>query len=155
FFILTNSGGAKDFRIMTAPVSDPRETNWTELVPHEPGRLILSVMGFRDHLVRLERKEGLTRIVVRNRATAEEHVVASEEEAYRLGLAGSYDYDTDVLRFSHSSMTSPAQVYDYDIRTRDRVLLKTQGGPSGHSPDAYVSRRLLAPAPDGELVPVS
>jgi oligopeptidase B len=155
FFILTNSGGAKDFRIMTAPVSDPRETNWTELVPHEPGRLILSVMGFRDHLVRLERKEGLPRIVVRNRATGEEHVVAFEEEAYSLGLAGSYEYDTDIIRFSYSSMTTPAQVYDYDMRTRERVLLKTQEVPSGHNPDDYVTRRLLAPAPDGELVPVS
>ena len=155
FFILTNSGGAKDFRIMTAPVSDPRETNWTELVPHEPGRLILSVMGFRNHLVRLERKEGLPRIVVRNRATGEEHVVAFEEEAYSLGLAGSYEYDTDIIRFSYSSMTTPAQVYDYDMRTRERVLLKTQEVPSGHNPDDYVTRRLLAPAPDGELVPVS
>ncbi len=155
FFILTNSGGAKNFRIMTAPVSDPRETNWTELVPHEPGRLILSVMGFRNHLVRLERKEGLPRIVVRNRATGEEHVVAFEEEAYSLGLAGSYEYDTDIIRFSYSSMTTPAQVYDYDMRTRERLLLKTQEVPSGHNPDDYVTRRLLAPAPDGELVPVS
>ena len=155
FFILTNSGGAKDFRIMTAPVSDPREANWTELVPHEPGRLILSVMGFRDYLVRLERKEGLPRIVVRDRATGEEHVVAFEEEAYSLGLAGSYEYDTDVIRFSYSSMTTPAQVYDYDMRTRERVLLKTQEVPSGHIADDYVTRRLLAPAADGQLVPVS
>ena len=155
FFVLTNSGGAKDFRIMTAPVADPREANWTELVPHEPGRLILSIMGFRDYLVRLERKEGLPRIVVRDRATGEEHVVAFEEEAYSLGLSGSYEYDTDIIRFSYSSMTTPAQVYDYDMRTRERVLLKTQEVPSGHNPDDYVTRRLLAPAPDGELVPVS
>lgn len=155
FFILTNSGGAKDFRIMTAPVSDPREENWTELVPHEPGRLILSVMGFRDYLVRLERKDGLPRIVVRHRATGEEHVVAFEEEAYSLGLAGSYEYDTDIIRFSYSSMTTPAQVYDYDMRTRERVLLKTQEVPSGHNADDYVTRRLLAPAADGQLVPVS
>jgi oligopeptidase B len=155
FFILTNSGGAKDFRIMTAPVADPREENWTELVPHEPGRLILSIMGFRDYLVRLERKEGLPRIVVRNRATGDEHVVAFEEEAYSLGLSGSYEYDTDIIRFSYSSMTTPAQVYDYDMRTRERVLLKTQEVPSGHNPDDYVTRRLLAAAPDGELVPVS
>ncbi|WP_421929218.1 S9 family peptidase [Neoaquamicrobium sediminum] len=155
FFVLTNSGGAKDFRIMTAPVSDPREANWTELVPHEPGRLILSVMGFRDYLVRLERKDGLPRIVVRHRATGDEHVVAFEEEAYSLGLAGSYEYETDIIRFSYSSMTTPAQVYDYDMRTRERVLLKTQEVPSGHNPDDYVTRRLLAPSADGELVPVS
>lgn len=155
FFVLTNSGGAKDFRIMTAPVSDPREENWTELVPHEPGRLILSAMGFRDYLVRLERKDGLPRIVVRDRASGDEHIVAFEEEAYSLGLSGSYEYDTDIIRFTYSSMTTPAQVYDYDMRTRQRVLLKTQEVPSGHDPENYVTRRLMAPAADGELVPVS
>ena len=155
FFILTNSGGAKDFRIMTAPAADPREENWTELVPHEPGRLILSVMGFKDYLVRLERKDGLPRIVVRERATGSEHVVAFDEEAYSLGLAGSYEYDTDVIRFSYSSMTTPAQVFDYNMTTRERTLLKTQEVPSGHDAGEYVTRRLMAPAPDGELVPVS
>lgn len=155
FFILTNSGGARDFRVMAAPVSDPREENWVELVPHEPGRLILSILAFRDHLVRLERKDGLPRIVVRERAGGAEHVIAFDEEAYSLGLAGSYEYDTAVIRFSYSSMTTPTQVYDYDMRTRERVLLKTQEVPSGHDPDAYVTRRLMAKADDGELVPVS
>ncbi|EXL10089.1 S9 family peptidase [Aquamicrobium defluvii] len=155
FFILTNEGGAKDFRIMTAPATDPRRENWKELVPHQPGRLILSVMGFRDYLVRLERFEGLPRIIVRERATGEEHAIAFDEEAYSLGMAGSYEYDTDVLRFSYSSMTTPAQVFDYDMGTRERTLLKTQEVPSGHDPDAYVTRRLMATAQDGETVPVS
>ena len=69
FFILTNADGAKDFKIVTAPAADPRRDNWTELVPHEPGRLILSVLSFKDFLVRLERKDGLPRIVVRDRAS--------------------------------------------------------------------------------------
>ncbi|MCO5147772.1 MAG: S9 family peptidase [Aquamicrobium sp.] len=155
FFILTNSGGAKDFRIMTAPVSDPREENWRELVPHEPGRLILSILAFRDWLVRLERRDGLPRIVVRARAGGEEHVIAFDEEAYSLGLNGSHEYDTDVIRFSYSSMTTPAQVFDYDMRTRERTLLKTQEVPSGHDPEDYVTRRLMARAGDGELVPIS
>lgn len=155
FFILTNSGGAKDFRIMTAPVADPREENWQELVPHEPGRLILSVMAFRDWLVRLERKDGLPRIVVRERASGAEHVIAFDEEAYSLGLAGSYEYDTDIIRFTYSSMTTPAQVFDYDMKTRQRTLLKTQEVPSGHDPENYVTRRLMATAQDGEQVPVS
>jgi oligopeptidase B len=155
FFILTNSGGAKDFRIMTAPVADPRPENWTEFVPHEPGRLILAIMGFRDHLVRLERKDGLPRIVVRERASGEEHMIAFDEEAYSLGLVGSLEYDTSVIRFSYSSMTTPSQLFDYDMKTRERTLLKTQEVPSGHDPENYVTRRLMAKAEDGELVPVS
>jgi len=155
FFILTNADGAKDFKIMSAPAASPGRANWREIVPHEPGRLILSIAGFRNFLVRLERKDGLPRIVIRERATGEEHAIFFEEEAYSLGLGGSAEYDTDTIRFTYSSMTTPAQVFDYDMRTRERRLLKTQEVPSGHNPDDYVTRRLMAPAPDGELVPVS
>jgi oligopeptidase B len=155
FFILTNADGARDFKVMTAPAADPARANWTELVPHEPGRLILAIIGFSGHLARLERKDGLPRIVVRERASGEEHVIAFDEEAFSLGLSGAYEYDTETLRFSYSSMTTPAQVFDYDMRTRERVLLKTQEVPSGHDPEQYVTRRLAAPAGDGETVPVS
>ncbi|RWM05590.1 MAG: S9 family peptidase [Mesorhizobium sp.] len=155
FFILTNADGAKDFKIMTAPVENPARANWTELVPHEPGRLILSALGFKRHMVRLERKEGLPRIVVRERASGEEHFISFDEEAFSLGLSGSYEYDTEVMRFTYSSMTTPAQVFDYNMRTRERVLLKTQEVPSGHDPEHYVTRRLMAPAADSELVPIS
>ena len=155
FFILTNADGAKDFKIMEAPVADPRRENWREIVPHEPGRLILSVVGFARHMVRLERKDGLPRIVVRDRASGEEHLISFAEDAYSLGLGGSLEYDTDTFRFSYSSMTTPTQLFDYDMVTRERTLLKTQEVPSGHDPERYVTRRLMAPAPDGELVPIS
>ncbi len=155
FFILTNADGAKDFKIVTAPISDPSRANWRDLVPHQPGRLILSILSFKDFLVRLERKDGLPRIVVRDRKSGEEHLIAFDEEAFSLGLAGAYEYDTDVMRFIYSSMTTPAQVFDYNMHSRERVLLKTQEVPSGHDPEQYVTRRLMAPSHDGELVPVS
>ncbi|WP_144378568.1 S9 family peptidase [Mesorhizobium amorphae] len=155
FFVLTNADGAKDFKVMAAPAHDPVRANWKEIVPHEPGRLLLSIIGFKDFLVRLERKDGLPRIVVRERASGEEHLISFAEEAFSLGLSGSYEYDTDVVRFSYSSMTTPAQVFDYDMRTRQRTLLKTQEVPSGHDASHYVTRRLMAPSHDGELVPVS
>jgi oligopeptidase B len=72
----------------------------------------------------MERENGLPRIVVRDRASGEEHAIAFDEEAYSLGLMGSYEYDTDIIRFSYSSMTTPVQVFDYDMRTRERTLLK-------------------------------
>ncbi|MET0600329.1 MAG: S9 family peptidase [Mesorhizobium sp.] len=155
FFILTNADGAKDFKIMTAPAADPVRANWRDLVPHEPGRLILSILSFREYLVRLERKDGLPRIVVRHRGSGDEHLIDFDEEAFSLSLSGAYEYDTRVMRFTYSSMTTPAQVFDYDMETRERVLLKTQEVPSGHDPEDYVTRRLMAPSHDGELVPVS
>lgn len=155
FFILTNADGAKDFKIMTAPASAPERANWAELVTHEPGRLILSILSFKDYLVRLERKDGLPRIVIRELKSGDEHLIAFDEEAFSLGLSGSYEYDTEVMRFSYSSMTTPSQLFDYNMRSRERTLLKTQEVPSGHDPEHYVTRRLMAPSHDGELVPVS
>ncbi len=155
FYILTNSDGAKDFKIMSTPTNNPGRENWTEVVAHEPGRLILSVLAFERHLVWLERKDGLPRIVIRERESGDEHMIAFDEEAYSLGLAGSYEYDTDVIRFSYSSMTTPSQVFDYNMATRERVLLKTQEVPSGHIPADYVTSRLMAPGHDGALIPVS
>ncbi|MCY6381536.1 S9 family peptidase [Hoeflea prorocentri] len=155
FYILTNADGAKDFKIVEAPTDAPGRENWRDVVPHAPGRLILSHMVFAGHLIWLERQDGLPRIIIRDRASQEEHAIAFDEEAYSLGLQGSYEYDTEVIRFSYSSMTTPSQQFDYNMRTRERVLLKTQEVPSGHDPDAYVTRRVMAPSHDGTPVPVS
>jgi oligopeptidase B len=153
--ITTNSAGAEDFRICTAPLAAPEMANWRELVPHRPGRLILEAIAFKGHLARFEREDGLPRIVIRRFADASEHAIAFAEEAYALGMSGGYEFDTTTLRFTYSSMTTPVQVFDYDMEQRARVLRKTQEVPSGHDPADYVTRRLDAPARDGERVPVS
>jgi oligopeptidase B len=153
--ILTNSGGAEDYRIVEAPANNPAPDTWHEIEPHRPGRLILDVVAYKDFLVRLEREDGLPRIVVRRFADGEEHEIAFDEEAYALGLSHGYEYDTNTLRFTYSSMTTPAQVFDYDMATRERTLRKTQEIPSGHDPSLYVTRRVMAPAEDGETVPIS
>ncbi|MGO9173319.1 MAG: S9 family peptidase [Rhodomicrobium sp.] len=153
--VLTNANGAEDYKIAEAPLDSPGRGNWRDLVPHKPGRLILDIVCFKDYLVRLEREDGLPRIVVRRFADGEEHAIAFAEEAYSLGMSEGYEYDTETLRFTYSSMTTPRQVYDYNMRTRERILRKTQEVPSGHNPDLYVTRRVFAPAGDGETVPVS
>lgn len=155
FFILTNADGAKDFKIMQAPVGAPQKENWEEIVPHKPGRLILSVSAYRNHLVWMERENGLPRIVIRDRVSGDEHAIAFDEEAYALGFHGAMEYDTDVVRFSYSSMTTPSELYDYNMSTRARTLLKRDEVPSGHDPADYVTRRVMAPAQDGEEVPVT
>jgi oligopeptidase B len=153
--ILTNSDGAEDYRIVEAPTAKPGRENWREIEPHRPGRLILDVVAFKDFLVRLERENGLPRIVVRRYADGDEHAIAFDEEAYALGISPGYEYDTPILRFTYSSMTTPAQVFDYNMSTRTRELRKTQEIPSGHDASLYVTRRVMAPAKDGETVPVS
>jgi len=153
--ISTNAGGADDFKLVTAPADAPGRENWTDYLPYEPGRLIKAVAAYKNHLIRLEVRNALPRIVVRRLSDGAEHTIAFDEEAYSLGLGGSYEYETGVMRFTYSSMTTPARVYDYDMETRERILRKEQEVPSGHNPADYVTRRVHAPAHDGESVPVS
>ncbi len=153
--VLTNADGAEDYKLVEAPLASPGRENWRDLVPHKPGRLILEFTCLKDYLVRLEREDGLPRIVIRCFADGQEHAIAFDEEAYSLGMSEGYEYDTESLRFTYSSMTTPRQTFDYNMRTRERVLRKTQEVPSGHNPADYVTRRVLAPSWDGETVPVS
>jgi oligopeptidase B len=155
FYLLTNADGAEDFKVVTAPVVSPGRARWRDLVPHVPGRLILDFTVYRDHLVRLERESSLPRIVIRDLKSGAEHAIAFDEEAYSLGTIDGFEFDTAMLRFTYSSMTTPSRIYDYDMGTRARVLLKEEEVPSGHNPDDYVTRRVFAPAADGETVPVS
>ena len=154
-YISTNADEAEDFKIAVAPLENPGRSNWRDLIAHKPGRLILSMTVFSDWLVRLEREDGLPRIVVRTLASGEEHAIAFAEEAYSLGMSGGYEFTTDTLRMTYSSMTTPAETWDYNMRSRERVLRKRQEVPSGHEPADYVTRRLFAPAEDGEMIPIT
>ncbi|MGO4572842.1 S9 family peptidase [Microvirga sp. 2TAF3] len=153
--ILTNADGAEDFKLMTAPAANPGRANWRDLVPYRPGVMILFVMALARHLVRLEREDAKPRIVVREIATGREETIAFPEDTYSLGVDPGYEFDTDVIRFRYSSLKTPSEVTDYDLRTGGRTLRKRQEVPSGHNPDDYVTHRLFATAPDGEQVPVS
>ncbi|MEZ0171764.1 S9 family peptidase [Microvirga sp. TS319] len=153
--ILTNADRAEDFKIVTAPVDAPARTNWTDLIPYRPGIMILSVVALARYLVRLERENASPRIVLREIATGREESIAFDEEAYSLGFTPGYEFDTDVIRYHYSSLTTPNEVTDYNLRTGERTLRKRQEVPSGHNPADYVTRRLFATAPDGEQVPIS
>ncbi len=155
FYILTNRDGAEDFRIVATPDHMTNPEHWHEVVPHVPGRLILNFAILANHLVRFERLDSLPRIVVRELASGEEHDIVFDEEAYSLGLSVGLEFDTTMIRFSYSSMTTPARTYDYDMVTRERILVKEQEVPSGHDAGDYITRRIMAKSHDGEVVPVS
>ena len=154
-YILTNADGATDFKIVTAPVDAPAHEAWRDWLAHEPGAYVIAQVLFAGHHARLERVGGLPRIVVSDPESGAAHTVAFEEEAYDLSLLPGYEFGTETLRFVYSSMTTPRQTYDYDMRTRVRTLRKTQEVPSGHDPADYVTRRLAAVSHDGAEVPVS
>ncbi len=151
----TNADGAEDYKLVTAPLDDPRRENWTDLVPHREGVLVEGFEVLARHLVRLEVEDALPRIVVRDLLDDHEHAIAFDEAAYSLGSSAGYEYDTTTIRYVYSSPTRPSEVWEYDCATRERALLKVTEIPSGHDPSDYVTGRLLATAPDGEQVPVT
>ena len=148
-FILTNANGAIDFKIVTAPLSAPEPANWRDLIPHREGIYIIDIDLYSGHLVRLERANALPAIIIRDLKTGDEHAIAFDETAYSLDTIGGYEFDTTNLRFSYSSMTTPSEVYDYDMASRTRQLRKRQEIPSGHDPAHYVTTRIMATAQDG------
>ncbi|WFU25201.1 S9 family peptidase [Bradyrhizobium sp. CB1717] len=154
-FILTNADDAIDFKIVTAPLASPERKNWRDLIPYRPGIYIIDLDLYAGHLVRLERANALPSVVIRDLATNDEHAIAFDEAAYSLDTMGSYEFETTNLRFAYSSMTTPSEVYDYDMVKRTRTLRKRQEIPSGHNAADYVTTRIMAKAKDGAEVPVS
>lgn len=155
WLILTNADGAEDFMVARAPIGTPNREAWAPLVPERSGRLIEGVLVFEDWLVRQELEDAESRIVIRALATGEEHVIEQPDPCVEVGLIPGMEYRTQTLRFAMSGFAQPSQVFDYDMATRERVLKKTQEIPSGHDPAAYVTRRLMATAADGERIPIS
>ncbi len=154
--VRTNADGAEDFKLALTPLASTARENWRDLVPHRRGDLsaqhdaargLAGAAGTRGQPAAHRRAAP--------RKTGEEHAIAFPEEAYSLGAESGYEFVTDRLRFHYSSMTTPNEVWDYDLKSRARTLRKRQEVPSGHDPAAYVTRRLQAKAPDGETVPVS
>ena len=157
FLILTNADNAVDFKIMTAPIDQPGRANWTDVIPHEAGRMIVGISAYQDWMIWLERANALPRICYLKRGSpmADLQVIAFDEEAYALGMDPSPEYDTDAFRFTYSSPTTPTQTYDFDLSDGTRTLIKTKEIPSGHEPTDYVTRRILATSHDGAEVPVT
>ena len=154
FYIHTNADGAVDFKVVTAPEDAPGRERWADWLPHEPGTYVTGVETYKDWIVRTERKAGRPRIVV-STPEREEHEIAFGQDAYALSLGGWGEYETDLIRFGYESPSQPEQVFDYDMRTRERALRKTQEVPSGHDAGLYAVDALTAVAPDGAEVPVT
>lgn len=152
-YLLTNRDGARDFKVMRAPVSDPGA--WDEWLPARRGVFVEGVDVFRDFVVMQEREGGLRRLRVTSLATGESHYVDFPEAAYGVTVDENPDFATRTLRFIYSSLITPDSVYDYDMTARTRELRKRDEVLGGYDPSQYRVERLMAPARDGAMVPVS
>jgi len=154
FYILSNDH-AKNFRLMRRPVAKPGRDNWQEVIPHRADVLLEDFEFFRDYLVLTERKDGLVQLRVRPWNGTNEYYLDFGEPAYLAYVSTNLEFDTPVLRYGYTSLTTPSSTYDYDMRTRQKTLLKRDQILGGFDPANYVSERFFTTARDGARVPVS
>jgi len=154
FLILTNDG-ARDFRLMSAPVSSPSRASWTEVVPERPGVRLNAVDVHIRHVVLGQRSDGLQRLEVLDSATGGLHIVEQPDPTYTAFPGSSPVYDSQVMRFFYTSLTAPFSAVDYDMRTKERTVVKEQPVRGGYNRADYVTERQWAIAPDGVRVPIS
>jgi oligopeptidase B len=154
FYITTNLD-AKNFRLMSCPESATTKENWQEVIAHRVDVFLEGIEIFKDYLVVEERKSGLVQMRVIRWDDKSEYYVEFQDPTYAAGVGANPDFDTQVLRYGYSSMTTPASTYDFNMSTKDRKLMKQQEVVGGHDPNQYNSERLYATATDGTLVPIS
>jgi oligopeptidase B len=154
FYITTNKN-AKNFRVVTAPINDPSEKNWKTFIAHNPKVKIDGLTTFANHLVVSEKEGGLNHLRVIDMKTRQSHRITTDESDYALFLAGNPEFNTTTVRFNYQSMVTPSSVYDYDLNTRQRKLLKQQEVLGGYDAKNYEAKRIWAVARDATKVPVS
>jgi oligopeptidase B len=153
WYIRTNKD-AKNFRLMKTPLNKTSEENWVEVVPNRPDVLLEGMDVFKDYLVLSERKAGLTQLRVMP-FTGEEYYIKLDEPAYVVSTAANPEFDSEVLRYNYQSMTTPNTTYDFNMKTKERVLLKQQEVLGGFNSADYKSERIMVKVRDGVDVPVS
>jgi oligopeptidase B len=154
FYIRTNKG-AKNFRIVTAPVANPGQANWKELIAHRPEVKVDDLDLFANHLVLSEWDKGLEKIEIYDFNTKKLQRVEFPEPVYSASVSQNREFDTAVVRYNYQSLVTPSCVLDYDMNTRKATLLKETEVPGGFDKKNYKSERLFATATDGTKIPLS
>jgi oligopeptidase B len=154
FFVLTNDG-AVNFKLMETMAEKTGKESWTELIAHRPDILLQGFELFSNYLVLSERRSGLTQIHVVPWGDKEGYNLDFPDKAYLAYPQVTPEPSTDLLRFSYTSLTTPSSIYEFNMKSRERKLLKRQEVVGGYEPELYQSERLLAPAYDGTLIPIS
>jgi oligopeptidase B len=155
FYIRTNGGGLRNFRLVAAPVDDPRPARWRELIPHRDEVMLEDVDVFAGHYVVHERERGLIRLRITDTRSGAHHHVEFPEPTYDLDSDANAEFETGAYRLRYQSLVTPSSVFDYDIAGRRLLLLKQIEVLGCYDPAKYTSERIHATAPDGTRIPIS
>ena len=156
WFIRTNKDKATNFKVMTCSESNTGSENWVDYIKHREDVLLEDIDLFNNHLVITERKTGLRRIEIRPWKGGNSHYIEFEDEAYSLYSSTNLETNTNKFRYSYSSMTTPNSVIEYDMNSKEKIILKETEVLGGKfDKNNYVSLRVWAPARDGKKIPIS
>lgn len=155
FLVLTNKDEAKNFKLMECPLTQTDAANWKEVIPVRDDVLLQGVEEFKDFIVINERKDGLVKLRIRNLTDNSEHYLDFGEPAYAANFGANPDYDSSMLRYGYTSMTTPISTFDYNLVTKEKTLKKQQEVLGGYNPGDYTTERMYATAKDGTRVPIS
>ncbi|MCA1633419.1 MAG: S9 family peptidase [Acidobacteria bacterium] len=154
FLILTNDKG-RNFRLVSAPVADPRRESWKEIIPHRADVMLEDIEAFKDFYIVAERDNGLQKLRLTDAKSGQSHQLPFPEPVYSASVSTNKEFDTKLLRYAYNSFTTPASVFDYDVAARKSTLLKQQPVLGGYDASQYTSERVHAVAPDGTRIPIS
>jgi oligopeptidase B len=154
-FIIRTNLGAENFRVMEAPVSNPGRPHWSELMPGREDVFVHGVAVFADHMVVTERREGLRHLRVIPWDGGEEYEIEFDDPAYMTWVDENLQFETGVLRYGYSSPNTPKTIYDLDLETHARTMMKQEEIGGEFDSSNYAVERLMAPARDGVEVPIS
>ena len=154
FFITTN-WKAKNNRLMEVQDNDTEMSNWKEVIPHREDAQILEIDSFKDYIVINERIDGLSQLRVFNQNTETDYYIDFEENAYAAYISINKEYNTDILRYAFSSLITPRSIYDYNMDSRERTLMKVEEPVNGYNSADYQSERIYIDSRDGKIIPIS
>ncbi len=156
FYILTNKDEAKNFKLMKTPVTKTGKDNWIDVIPHREETLLEDVSVFKDYLVIEERSNGLNKIRIKRWDNKEDYYISVDEETYSVGVLGNPEFDTDLLRYSYNSLTTPNSVIDFNMKDRSKEVKKEQEILGGKfDKNNYKSERIWATTRDDNKVAIS
>jgi oligopeptidase B len=155
-WIIRSNWRAPNFRLLEATVGEEGDrAKWKELVAHRDDAFVHGFDVFKDFLAIEERSGAMRKIRIRPWTGGEDFFIAADEPAYTTALGQNAEIDTHIVRYSYSSLTTPATIYDYDIHTGERQLMKRTPVLGTFDPSHYRTELVWATARDGAKVPVS
>jgi oligopeptidase B len=155
FYYIRTNRGAKNFRLVTAPLTDPSPENWKELIPHRADVLLDGVEIFQDFATVAEKSAALEHFRILDFGSGQWHEVSFPESVYAAFAVPTPEYASRTFRFAYQSLITPNSVYDYDMAAHKQILMKRQEVPGGYDPSRYVTERQWAIARDGVKIPLS